>query len=110
MKSIHKESYHNKKFIIPTLLILFFATLSFQAHAGGTVIIIGGSNYDRHHYSSNYGNSHRLRNKHYFESRFRNTYNHRYYGKRYNRNNYYGNSYRNNNRNYYRSNRSYCPN
>ncbi len=68
----------------------------------------GGSSYDRHH-SLGYDNSHRLRNKHYFESRYRKSYDNRYYGNRYNRNTYRGNNYGYNNRNYYRNNRSYCP-
>ncbi len=97
-----------KKFAL-TLFILFLSSLSSQAYAGGIKIIIGGGHYDRHHYSSGYNDSHRLRNKYYFDNRYRKSYGDRHYGKRYYRNKYYGNNYRYNNRSYYRNNRTYCP-
>lgn len=101
------------KYFILTALTFAFSILSFQAHAGGVKIIIVGSDYDRHHsysgYRSDYGKSHRLRNKHYFDNRYRKSYGNHYYGQRGYRNNYIRNNYRYNNRNYYRNNRSYCP-
>ena len=100
--------YFYKKLTL-SILILFLSLFSFQAHAGGIKIIINGGHYDRHHYSPGYNDSHRLRNKYYFDNRYRKSYGNGYYGKRYYRNKFYGNNYRYNRRNYYRNNRSYCP-
>lgn len=114
-----KQAINRYKFVIPAALLVMFSMLSFQAHAGGSVIIIGGSNFDGHHFSR-HGRSHRLRNKHFFDNRHRRGHEDRYYRNRHYRSNYYGDrSYRSNRYdgygasgyNYgrsYRSNR-YCP-
>jgi hypothetical protein len=105
--------------IVSSILILVLSTLSLQAHAGGAIIIIGASDFDRHHYSGN-SNAHRLTNKFYFDNKYRRNYrdnyrnryyNSGYYGDRsYRKQRYYG--YDNGHYNYrrgYRDNRSYCP-
>lgn len=101
------------KFVLSALILFIFAIPPFQAHAGGSKIIIVGNDNYRHHNYSRYDNSHRLYNKYYFDrraegyrDRYGNKFKNRYYGnERYG----YGESNNYSNRYYIRNNRGYCP-